>query len=341
MAAVDVLARLTPGMREVLEIQADLAARLARPGSDLEVLRANYAAEHRWWNEGGPRMARSTSAVVATPHGPVPVRVHHPEPLPGDPGPAGTVVYLHGGGFVLGDLDSYDRILRELAAAGGAVVVGVAYTLSPEAKVPQAVEEAAAVVRHLAAHPGDLGVPPGPVALAGDSAGASIALATALHLRAADGPRPSALLLWYGLYGLRDSASRRLLGGPWDGLAPEDLAFYTAAYTAGPDDLTGPAVDCLGADPDLLASLPPTYVAATDLDPLLDDSVALAGLLEHHGVPHRLHVLTGVLHGFLHCSRTLPEAREALAAGAAFLRAHRLPAHHPLENREAHRWISD
>lgn len=310
MAVVDVLARVTPGMREVLDIQADLAGRLARPGLEPAVLRANYAAEHRWWNEGGPRMVRSTSATVPTPHGPVPVRVHHPaEGSGGD-----ALVYLHGGGFVLGDLDSHDRIMRELAAATGADVVGVEYTLSPEAKVPRAVEECAAVVERLAAHE-VAGLRPRTVAVAGDSAGATLALSAALHLRDHDGPPLAALLLYYGMFGLRDSASRRLLGGPWDGLAPDDLAWYTAAYTSGPDDLTGPYVDCLGAD---LGGLPPTYLAATDVDPLLDDSVLLARLLEHARVPHRLQVFSGVLHGFLHCARTLPEAREALAAGAAF-----------------------
>lgn len=311
---VDVLAAVTPQMQEVLRTRARLAAEHALPadgsgadvtGTDLTALRAAYTAEHRYWNEGGPVMARTVDRRI----GGVAVREHHPVADAGD-----RIVYLHGGGFVLGDLDSHDRIMRELAARTGAAVVGVDYTLSPEAKVPRAIEESAAVVRVVA---GESGVP---VGLAGDSGGAMLALATALHLRDDGGPALGPLLLWYGMYGLRDSASRRLLGGPWDGLAPQDLDAYLGWYTTDPDDLHRPEVDLLAAD---LSGLPPVYVAATDLDPLLDDSTALARLLGLHGVPHRLDVFTGVLHAFLHCSRDLPEARTALDHAAAFHTAHR------------------
>jgi acetyl esterase len=305
----DVLGSLTPAMRAVLDTQTRLSAELARPGTDLATLRANYTAEHRYWSEGGPAMVRTVDRRVAG----VAVREHHPVP-----GASDRIVYLHGGGFVLGDLDSHDRIMRELAHRSGAVVVGVDYTLSPEAKFPRAIQEAAEVVRVIAA---ECGVP---VGLAGDSGGATLALATALYLRdGTDGtpcPALGPLLLWYGMYGLRDSVSRRLLGGPWDGLTPEDLAAYQAWYTADPADLDSPYLDLLSAD---LSGLPPVYLAATDLDPLLDDSTALARLLALHGVEHRYEVFTGVLHAFLHCSRDLPEARTALDQGATFHIDHR------------------
>ena len=332
MAGVDVLARCTPRMRAVLATTERLATEVGVPGDDLAARRASYDAEHRYWNEGGPAMARTVERTVPTPYGAVRVREQHPAPEH-DPA-AGHVVYLHGGGFVLGGLDSHDRIVRTLAAGTGARVTAVDYTLSPEARHPQAVHECAAVVRDVAV------AGEGPVALAGDSAGAHLALATALHLADRDGPALGPLLLWYGLYGLRDSVSRRLLGGPWDGLTPADLAGYVAAYLG--DEADDPAVDLLAAD---LSALPPVYLAATDLDPLLDDSVALARLLGTAGVPHRLQVFPGVLHAFLHCSRDLPEARAALAAGAEFHAAHRRPRagdprpSHP--SREAPRWTSD
>lgn len=305
---VDVLGSITPGMRAVLDTQARLTAELARPGTDLATLRANYSAEHRYWNEGGPTMARTVDRRIDG----VAVREHHPVPEARD-----RIVYLHGGGFVLGDLDSHDRIMRVLADRTGAVVVGVDYTLSPEAKFPRAIEQAAAVVRVIAAESGV------PVGLAGDSGGAMLSLATAVYLRdhdGDDGPELGPLLLWYGMYGLRDSASRRLLGGPWDGLAPDDLTAYLDWYTTGPADLDSPYLDLLSAD---LSGLPPMYVAATDLDPLIDDSAALVRLLALHGVPHRYQVFTGVLHAFLHCSRDLPEAQTALDQGAGFYTDHR------------------
>lgn len=325
MAIVDVLGSVTAQTRDVLDIQARLTAELAEPvqdSNDLPTMRRNYRADHVFWNEGGPTMVRSVDARVTTPYGDVLTRAHHP--VEGTDGSAlGCIVYIHGGGFVLGDLDTHDRIMRVLAEATGAVVVGVDYTLSPEAKFPQAVHESAAVVRHVRAHAEEIGIDPASVALAGDSGGAMLALATALYLRDTRGddePGLTSLLLWYGMYGLQDSGSRRLLGGPWDGLTKDDLDYYVAAYTTGPQDWSSPYVDCLGAD--LSHGIPPCYVVATELDPLLDDSVTLARMLEEHGVAHQLRVYPGLLHAFLHCSRVLPEARDTLAEGAAFYRVH-------------------
>ena len=126
-----------------------------------------------------------------------------------------------------------------------------------------------------------------------------------------------ALLLYYGLYGLRDSKSRRLLGGPWDGLTEADLDYYMDCYLETPEDLRSPYVDCLGSD---LAGVPPAFVAAAELDPLRDDSMALAAMLDRHFRPYRYELYHGVIHGFLHNSRHLPEALSALSDGAAFYR---------------------
>jgi acetyl esterase len=314
MSAVDVLARLTPRMREVLALQERLQGPALAPDATVREQRCRYATERVYWNEGGPRMARTVDDTVAGPYGPVRTRRYHPV----QQADGVALLYVHGGGFVVGSLDTHDRIMRALADATGAVVVGVDYALSPEAKLPQAVEECAAVARHVAEHADELGVAGGRVAFAGDSGGANLALATTLWLRDHGGPAVESLLLYYGLFGLRDSVSRRLFGGAWDGLTPEDLDGYLAAYTSSPQDLRSPCLDCLSAD--LSQGIPPTYLVASALDPLLDDSRALAALLAAHGVEHRLHVVDGVLHGFLHHSRMLPEARQVLAEGAAFHR---------------------
>lgn len=317
MSAVDVLARLTPRMREVLATQERLQGPALAPDAGPREQRCRYATERTFWNEGGPRTARTVDGTVAGPYGPVAIRLHHPV-TDGPTSGRAALLYVHGGGFVVGSLDTHDRIMRALADATGAVVVGVDYALSPEARFPQAVEECAAVARHVAEHADEIGVAGGRVAFAGDSGGANLALAATLWLRDHGGPAVSSLLLYYGLFGLRDSVSRRLYGGAWDGLAPQDLDAYLAAYTRGPQDLASPYLDCLSAD--LGHGVPPTYLVASALDPLLDDSRALAALLAAHGVEHRLRVVDGVLHGFLHHSRMLPEAREVLAEGAAFHR---------------------
>jgi acetyl esterase len=207
----------------------------------------------------------------------------------------------------VGSLDTHDRIMRLLAKAADRTVIGVDYPLAPEHKFPLALDLVMAFCRELAAGAGA-------IALAGDSAGANLALAVALALR---GAVPiEALLLYYGAFGLRDSASRRLYGGEIDGLGEAALDFYRDAYLRSPADRRDPRHDLLVND---LAGLPPTFVAAAAFDPLLDDSHALAGGLAAASVRHRLMIYEGVLHGFLHLSRTLPTAHEAITAGGRFL----------------------
>ncbi|WP_372595160.1 alpha/beta hydrolase fold domain-containing protein [Actinotalea sp.] len=313
MSAIDVLPLLTERMHEVLRIQAARSEGSVPADSGPAAQRVAYAAEREYWNDGGPTMAVTTDELVEGPQGPVRVRWFHPG------GEARSViVYVHGGGFVVGDLDTHDRIMRTLAAESGAVVVGVDYALSPEAKFPRAVHECAAVARHVAEHASDHGVAGGRVSFAGDSGGANLAVGATLLLRDQGGPEIESLLLYYGIYGLRDSRSRRRLGNEWDGLTQADLEFYLGSYVRGPQDLTDPYLDCLGAD---LDGFPPTYLLGSTVDPLIDDTLALADALSDHGVPHRLRSVGGVLHGFLHYSRVLPEAVEALAEGAAFHRS--------------------
>lgn len=318
MATVDVLARITPAMRAVLTKQNELAGDVFATDVSPAQMRASYAQERTFWNEGGPVMAATLDAVVPGPAGDVAIRVHRPTDATGLP----CIVYVHGGGFVVGDLDTHDRIQRTLAAQTGAVVVGVDYSLSPEARFPVAVHECAAVAVHLHENAHDLGIDGEHLSFAGDSGGANLALAATLYLRdeVAGAPDIKTLLLYYGMFGLRDSAARRLYGGTWDGLTPQDLANYMTWYTTSALDLDSPYIDCLSAD--LTHALPPSYIAASALDPLLDDSLALAAIADDAGVPHRLRVFDGVLHGFLHHSRMLSEAVDALEDGAAFYREH-------------------
>lgn len=294
------------------------------PATAVRAARAEYRRERAYWNVGGPRMAAVDELRLPVAGAEVPVRIHrpsHPATLP-------AIVYLHGGGFTLGDLDTHDRIMRVLAARSGCAVVGVDYSLSPQSRFPKALHECAGVVALLAAEGERHGIRSSSIALAGDSAGAMLSLGVALLLRdepAAVGSAPEAfrairaLLLYYGGYGLRDSASGRLFGGFWDGLAPQDRRQIEVDYYANPADSGSPYVDLLSAD--LASPLPPARVVGAQLDPLVDDSRALAALLQRHGHQAELQVVPGVLHSFLHFGRMLDEANEQLALGAAFLRA--------------------
>ncbi len=231
------------------------------------------------------------------------------------------VLFIHGGGFVVGNLDTHDRIMRVLAEFSGAVVVGIDYRLSPEHKFPVAVEECAAITKYLHRYGPRYGIDPAQLLLAGDSGGANLALATALLLRdrGDDNGFLKGLILYYGLFGLKDSSSQRLLGGNWDGLTRKDLAYYNDCYLETPEDADSPYFDCLSAD--LSHGIPPTCIVAAALDPLLDDSLTLKQMLAGHGVPCEYRVYEGVLHGFLHYTKILPEANDALRQGAAFIHA--------------------
>jgi Esterase/lipase len=309
-----VLERISPQMREVMTFQASRPQQFP-PAEDIPAQRRVYTEERRFWNEGGPEMLRTQTVDVPTRWGSTPTRLYVPQESP----PA-TLFYLHGGGFILGNLDTHDRIMRLLAYYTGCTVIGVDYTLSPEAKYPQAIEEITAVCQFYHQHAADFSLAPQAIGLAGDSAGAMLALASTLWIRdrQLSCGQVKALLLWYGLYGLQDSASRRLYGGSWDGLTREDLDFYESAYLRGADVRESPYY-CLFNN-DLTQHVPPAFVAAAEFDPLIDDSLALRDTLLEYGQSCFYKMYPGTLHAFLHYSRMMPIADEALRDGAEYFR---------------------
>ncbi|GAA4283483.1 acetyl esterase [Brevibacterium daeguense] len=329
----------TPQMREVVEHQlarrAGLASQASPPAEPVDPIalaarmREDYRDERSFWNVGGPQPFRTEDLHIRAAGVDVPVRIHRPSDSDSLP----AIVYFHGGGFNVGDLDTHDRITRVLADVSGAAVVSVDYSLSPEAKFPQALHECAGVVAQLAVNGHSFGIDPDRLAVAGDSAGAMLSVATALLLRddpqsvpelpagAADRAFSSvrAMVLYYGGHGLADSASARLYGGFWDDMGPADLDQPDLSPFSGPEDRRSPYVDHLSAD--LSAPLPSAYIIGAELDPLADSTRAFGTLLAHHGHDVSWRIVPGVLHSFIHFGRMLDEANEVLAGGAAFVRS--------------------
>jgi acetyl esterase len=319
MIKVDVTRRLDPEMAAALDQSRRLHLELmARQGgapapNDLAGQRAAYNHERAYWNEIKPALAAVEAVEVPGPGGGVPCRLYRPSterPLP-------ALLYLHGGGWILGSLDTHDRIMRLLAEKSGAAVMGVDYRLAPEHKFPAAHDDALAALRHLLRAGAALGIDPAHLAVGGDSAGANLALASCLQLEPAERAAVKLQLLYYGIYGLSDSASRRAFGDETDGLSKAGLDHFRDCLLRNPADAADRRYDCLSAD---LRGLPPAFIGAAALDPLLDDSRALAELLAAAGVVHELTIYDGVLHGFLHLSRMVARAMQALDAGAAALR---------------------
>ncbi|EGK27641.1 acetyl esterase [Shigella flexneri VA-6] len=225
------------------------------------------------------------------------------------------------GGFILGNLDTHDRIMRLLASYSQCTVIGIDYTLSPEARFPQAIEEIVAACCYFHQQAEDYQINMSRIGFAGDSAGAMLALASALWLRdkQIDCGKIAGVLLWYGLYGLRDSVTRRLLGGVWDGLTQQDLQMYEEAYLSNDADRESPYY-CLFNN-DLTREVPPCFIAGEEFDPLLDDSRLLYQTLAAHQQPCEFKLYPGTLHAFLHYSRMMKTADEALRDGAQFFTA--------------------
>jgi acetyl esterase len=314
---IEIGARLSAETRAVLRFREEHGA---DPFGDADLsyaeIREHYVQERRYWNEGGPEMARSLDVVVPYEERKIRTRVHYPNKTPRN----AVIFYLHGGGFIAGSTDTHDRITRLLARHADCVVVSIDYSLSPEAKFPRAIHEIIGVTDHFRGAAAEYGVDQGRIAYAGDSCGASLALAAALWQRdhQCDSSYIRGLLLYYGMFGLRDSRSRRLYGGVRDGLDDESLKFCENAYVEKSGDLHSPYFCFFNND--LTFGVPPCFIAAAEFDPLVDDSAALAGIILGHGAVCEYRVYPGTLHAFLHYSRMLGAAEEALSDGARFFK---------------------
>jgi acetyl esterase len=204
------------------------------------------------------------------------------------------IVYLHGGGWVVGDLDSHDFICAELASVLGVLVIAVDYRLAPEHPFPAAFNDCLSVWRALRTGPFQLD--PARTLVAGDSAGGNLAAALCLALRDAGEPGPCAQVLIYpGLGGDHPLPSRsECADAPL--LGSSDLDCYHALYLGGIRQPTAYAMPLLAAD---FSGLPPALIAVAQFDPLRDDGVLYAGRLNAAGVSAMLYYGQGLVHGCL------------------------------------------
>jgi len=282
MGKIDIHPLLDPEMAAAVAESRRLYAELGPVAADDHVaLRAAYDHERAFWNAIKPELASIENLSIPGPGGPLACRLYKPSRVSRLP----ALVYFHGGGWALGNLDTHDRIMRLLALKSGAAVIGVDYRLAPEHKFPAAWDDALASLRHAAQQSSALGIDPSRLAVGGDSAGANLSVATCLALSAAERAAVKIQLLYYGVFGLTDSASARAFGNDTDGLSRSAMDRYRNWLRRDPGDLADPRFDNLSAD---LRGLPPAFIAASALDPLLDDSRSLAQLLTGAGVANEL-----------------------------------------------------
>jgi acetyl esterase len=249
------------------------------------------------------------------------------EPLP-------VVLYLHGGGFTVGSLETHDSLCRQLAWRSGAAVLALDYRLAPEHRFPAAVEDSHAALLGLAQHAGVWGLDATRMAVAGDSAGGTLAAVAALMAAGHGGPFThgadataqaalaqalrAQLLITPGTTAHADTASHREFAQGYL-LDADSIAWFFNHYIDAPQREDWRFAPLLAPE---LEGAAPALVLLAECDPLVDEGLAYADRLRWAGVPVQLEQVRGVTHDFIKMGRALPQAIEALDAAAGFLRQH-------------------
>ena len=257
------------------------------------------------------------NAEAAGPAGALPLRIYRAYGSSPDTSlPA--LIYFHGGGWVLGDLDTHDAICRELANLAHCAVIAVAYRLAPEHKFPQPVEDALAATRWIADHAEELGIDRQRIAIGGDSAGATLAATVALVLRDSGGPRLSMQILFYPPTDMMSDSASHLQFAEGYGLTRESVLWFRAQYLRDESDAIDWRASPLRA-PDH-SGLPPAYILTAGFDTLRDEGRLYAEALQRAGVTTTYECFEGMIHGFINLGRVLAAAHHALYRAAQALK---------------------
>ncbi len=241
------------------------------------------------------------------PAGPIPLRLYRPVA----DGTLPVLVYFHGGGWVIGDLDTHDVLCRQLALQAGCAVVAVDYRMGPEHRFPAAVDDCLAATRWVGANAATLGVDRSRLAVGGDSAGGNLAAVVAIAARDAGDPAIAYQLLIYPATDQRRVAPSHTTNAQGYLLTADSMRYYHDAYIDDPKhDLDWRASPLLAPD---LSRLPPALVLVAGYDPLRDEGVQYAQKLTESGVRTALVSFERQIHGFVPMGRAMDEANEAVA----------------------------
>jgi acetyl esterase len=258
-------------------------------------------------------------SIPGGPTGPVSVRVVRPK---GAAGPLPAIVYIHGGGWILGNANTHDRLVRAIANGAHAAVLFVNYTPSPEARYPIAVEQSYAVAKFVAQRGAELNVDPSRLAIAGDSVGGDMTAAVTLLAKERGGPQFRYQVLFYPVTDatFETSSYNQFANGPW--LTKPAMKWFWDAYAPDAADRAKPTVSPLRATLGQLKDLPPALVITDENDVLRDEGEAYARKLMQAGVDVTAVRALGTIHDFvmLNALADTPAARNATALATAKLR---------------------
>lgn len=270
-------------------------------------------------NPEPPELKSVAPLAIPALYGAIPARIYTPLRLRQNSGLAPCLVFFHGGGWVIGDLDSHDVVCRKLADEGEMIVVAVDYRRAPEDKFPAAFDDAFTATRWIAANGKQLGIDASRLVVGGDSAGGNLAAVVAIAARDGGGPAITAQMLIYPVTDVsmthpshREPETSLLLSHSL-------IHWFRDQYLIGTADIEDWRASPLKAG--TLAGLPPAYVLIAGADPLRDEGDEYAAKLKQAGVPVTYRAFPGQFHGFFTMGKLLEQANVAAREIGAWLRA--------------------
>jgi acetyl esterase len=263
----------------------------------------------------GPKdvpVGKIENITVPTPSGGVPIRVYTPVAAGADAMPA--LIYFHGGGFVIGNIESHDGLCRMMANEGSLRVISVDYRLAPEHKYPAALDDAFAAVVWVAQNAAQIGVDANRIAVGGDSAGGALAAICAQMAKARGGMALAAQMLLFPVtqIGEETGSIREFAVGYF--LEKDTLDWFYSSYLTADADKSDPKISPLRAKD--LSGLPPAYILLGGYDPLHDEGMQYADKLRAAGVKVTVADHSDMVHTFIYLQAVLPQAHDALANAA-------------------------
>jgi acetyl esterase len=270
-----------------------------------QFFRMDYSGE-----PDAPELAEVRLLTIPGPAGRLKARLYVPLGAGVPPGPG--ILFFHGGGFVLGDLESHDMVCRRIAEGSRCRVLAIDYRLAPETCFPCAHDDALAAWQWVSQHGQEVGIDPRRVALAGDSAGGNLAAFVCQQMNRTAGPMPSFQLLLYPLLQFADIRSKKM--------TPQESGFFISVglfeffrghYLPDPDTYMDPRISPLFAPAEELKNLPPAHIVVCGWDPLHDEGLAYAAKLRAMGIQASAKEYPSMVHGFLNLTHISATARSA------------------------------
>jgi acetyl esterase len=307
---------LDPQAQALMQLMIDKGVPPVNSMTPVEA-RASYRSRRTFTQPDAPEVFKVEDKVVSYEGVNVPVRVYHPHAAQSQAALPG-LVYLHGGGWTVGDLDTHDVLCRSLCLQADIVVVSVDYRMGPEHKFPAAYDDTVAAFNWTVAHAASLGIDASRIAIGGDSAGGNLSAAACLGLRGQAVQPAFQLLIYPATIMWQDTASYHANGKGYM-LTQESIAYYTENYLRNRED----AKDWR-ASPQLAeshAGLAPAFVMTAGFDPLRDEGLMYANALSKAGVSAQYICFERQIHGFITMGRVMQEANTAVSLCAAVLRA--------------------